>query len=339
MKRSSIKVGTRGSPLALAQTQSVIAALQKAHPTLKFTVVPIRTSGDRIESAAKLRVAGKGLFVKELEQALLRRKIDLAVHSMKDMPTELPEGLAIGAVLEREEAADALVSRNDVSIDRLPPGSVVGTSSLRRQALLKAAYRHLKFDDLRGNLDTRLEKLRHPKSKLAAIVVAAAGLRRLLGAAAPPYHLLPKDVSVPAAGQGALCIEVRANDEEALRLLEPIHHSLTGAAAAAERALLKRLEGGCQVPLGAYAEATEDGIVRLTAALALPDGSNLIREQATGTVDDPESVAEALASLMKERGAQGVLASIQPGRRASAGRNGHGRARARKAKSRAKAKR
>lgn len=315
MKRTVIKVGTRGSPLALAQTGVVLARMKQAHPNLRFESVVIKTSGDRIKTAAALRAAGKGLFVKEIERALLNRKIDCAVHSLKDMPSELTEGLDFGAVLERSEAADAYVGRTSTPVDKLPAGSILGTASLRRQALLQAVFRHLKFEDLRGNLDTRLARLNHPRSKLAGIVVAAAGLRRLMNEGAPPHQLLPKNVIVPAAGQGALAVEIRKTDESMRTLLEPIHHSLTAAAIAAERALLRRLEGGCQIPLGVYAEAGDDGLVRLTAAMAMLDGTNYVREEATGTTDDPESVAAALETLMRNAGAEEILAALSSHRR------------------------
>jgi len=266
VSRITLRIGTRGSDLALVQARLVIAGLQQAHPGLKAEPVVIRTTGDRIGDAEALRDAGKGVFVKEIERALLARRIDAAVHSLKDMPGELPEGLELGAVLEREEAADAFVGRGAIPIEKLPPGSVIGTASLRRQALVQAAYPHVRLEDLRGNLDTRLVKLRHPKSHLAGIVVAAAGLRRLRGPTGVPHQLLPKDRVVPAAGQGAICVEIRSSDARMRDLLAPLHHERTAAEVAAERELLRRLEGGCRVPLGVHAEASDDGLLRLTAA-------------------------------------------------------------------------
>ncbi|MBI2933268.1 MAG: hydroxymethylbilane synthase [Planctomycetes bacterium] len=333
MRRSSVKVGTRGSALALTQTQQVISKLSAIHPNVRFVPVIIRTTGDRIKSVAELRKAGKGLFVKELELALLKRKIDCAVHSLKDLPSEIPEGLDLGAVLERAEAADVLVGKTALPLEKLPAGAVIGTASLRRQALLRATYPHLRFEDLRGNLDTRLQKLHHPKSRMAAIVVAAAGLRRLLGESAPSHQVIPKDVLVPAPGQGALAIEIRGKDDEMRKLLEPVHHPPTAAAVAAERALQHRLEGGCQVPLGIYAEANDEGLVRLVAALAAPDGSELIREEATGSADDPESLAIALETIMRSRGATDILQALrQDVRKPKATTNGgRGRRRARRA--------
>lgn len=339
MKRTTLKVGTRGSALALAQTQHVVAALQAHHPGLKAVFVPIKTSGDRIDSAQALRKAGKGVFVKEIERALLARKIDCAVHSLKDVPADLPAGLELAAFLPREEAADAFVGRGPTPIEKLPANGLIGTASLRRQALMRAVYRHLEFEELRGNLDTRLEKLRAPRSRYAGIVVAAAGLRRLYGEKAPAHQLLPKTVIVPAPGQGTLVVEIRAAGNDLRGLLAAVDHAPTRAAALAERSLLRRLEGGCLVPLGAYAEVGDDGLLKMTAAIADLDGTKLVRESATGTADDPEGVAAALETLLRSKGAEDILARLQPGRRAKterrASRNGHRRS---KPKARARAK-
>ena len=310
MRKGSLKVGTRGSALALAQTGLVVARLREANPKIKFTIVPIRTSGDRIQSATAMRKAGKGLFVKEIEKALLSRKIDFAVHSLKDVPSELPEGLVLAAYVEREEAADAFISRDGTSIDKLPIHAVIGTASLRRQALLRAVFRHIDFEDLKGNLDTRLARLVSSRSKLAGIIVAAAGLRRLKGDQAPAHQLLSKSHCVPAAGQGTLALEALAKNEDLLELLAPLNHELTMNASLAERAALRRLDGGCQVPLGIYAEASEDGTVRVTAAVAMPDGSKLIKETATGTAGDSEGVAMAIETLLRNKGADDILAGL-----------------------------
>ena len=325
--RGTVKVGTRGSPLALAQTELVLKRLKEAHPKLNFVAVPIKTAGDRITSAAELRQAGKGLFVKEIERALLKRKISMAIHSMKDLPSELPEGLAIGAVLERAEAADAFIGRGTAPIEKLPPGAKVATSSLRRQAILRSLFPRLEFVEMKGNLDTRLEKLRAPRSPLAGIVIAAAGVRRLYPENGIPVQILPRDKVVPAAGQGALAVEIRAKDDEMRVLLQPIHHASTASCVEAEREFQRRLEGGCQVPMGAYAEASEDGLIRLTACVASLDGSKVIRESQTGTMDDPKSIAEALETVMNSRGAQEILSEIRPRptRSVRPHRNGHGR--------------
>ncbi len=322
MKGGTIHVGTRGSRLALTQTEIVVSRLRSAHPSIHFRIIPIRTAGDRITSMAELRRAGKGLFVKELERALISRKIRMAVHSMKDLPSELPEGLAIGAVLEREDPSDAFISRDGTALEKLPAGSIVGTSSLRRQAILRSLFRQVLFVDLKGNLDTRLEKLRSRRSTLAGIVVAAAGVRRLYPGDGVPCQLLPREIVVPAAGQGALGVEIRASDETMREILEPVHHPPTAACVEAERELLRRLEGGCQVPLGACAEASDDGLIKLTACLASLDGSHVIRESQAGVADDPKGVAEALETILNSRGAREILAALhrRPARSRRSGR-------------------
>lgn len=333
MSRTTLRIGTRGSELALAQTKLVIARLHELNPRVSAVPVVIATAGDRIQDAASLRKAGTGVFVKELEKALKARRIDAAVHSLKDMPTELPEGLEIAAILEREEAADAFVGKGTIPIEQLPRGSVVGTSSLRRQALLQAAYPHLRVEDLRGNLDSRLEKIRHPKSPWTGIVVAAAGLRRLRGANGVPHQILPKDRVVPAAGQGALAVEIRSKDERTKAIVAPLNDERTAAETAAERELVRRLEGGCQAPLGAWAQVGDDGLLRLMCALARPDGSELIRADATGLAESPLEVAAALETIMRSQGAEEILSSLQP-RRLKPASNGHKKKSARKAKSR-----
>jgi hydroxymethylbilane synthase len=331
--RVSIKIGTRGSELALAQTRLVIAKLQELNPKVAAVPVVIATAGDRIKDAASLRAAGTGVFVKELERALLARKIDAAVHSLKDMPTVLPEGLMLAAILQREEPADAFVGKGTVPIEQLPRGSVIGTSSLRRQALLQATYPQLRVEEMKGNLDSRLHKLRDPRSSLSGIVVAAAGLRRLRGPDGVFHQVLPKDRIVPAAGQGALAVEIRASDERMKALWGPLNDEKAVAETSAERELVRRLEGGCQAPLGAWAHAGDDGLLRLQCALAHPDGSGLIRAEATGLVESPLEVAAALETIMRSRGAEEILAELQP-RRLKPARNGHSRKR-----KRAKAKR
>ncbi|MHC4607971.1 MAG: hydroxymethylbilane synthase [Planctomycetota bacterium] len=308
----TLKVGTRKSALALRQTDMVLERLRKIHPGLEFKIVPITTKGDRIKSAAELRKAGKGLFVKEIERALLKRRIAIAIHSLKDMPSKLPEGLVLGAILEREEAADALVTR-----DGVPEGGmedlVVGTSSLRRQAQTRTFMPRAEVTELRGNLDTRIEALSNNRTKVSAIVVAAAAVKRLYGENSLKLELLPKDRFVPCAGQGALCIECREGDDAVLKLLEPLNHPETAAAANAERHLLMRLEGGCQIPLGVHARPLLDGLYRLlhiTAFVGLPDGSKHVIEEAKGSIDDPVGVAMSLETLLRSRGATEILEEV-----------------------------
>lgn len=312
MRSATIKVGTRGSALALAQTQQILKRLKDLHPKLNFVIVPIKTAGDRITSAAELRKAGKGLFVKEIERALLTRKVSIAVHSMKDLPSELPEGLVLGAVPERADPSDVFIGRNSTPIDKLPPGSQIATSSLRRQAILRSLFPRYTYVEMKGNLDTRLEKLRHPRSPLAGIIVAAAGVRRLYPENGIPTQSLPTDRMVPAAGQGALALEIRESDEEMKKILAAIHHAPTATCVEAERELQRRLEGGCQVPLGAYAEISEDGVLKLTACLGSLDGRRLIRESQSGTADDPVAIAAALESMLVSRGAREILAELRP---------------------------
>lgn len=320
MKGTTIKVGTRGSALALAQTQQILKRLKELHPRLNFVVVPIKTAGDRITSAAELRKAGKGLFVKEIERALLARKISLAVHSMKDLPSELPAGLALGAVPERADPSDVFIGRNSTPIDKLPPGSQIATSSLRRQAILRSLYPRFTFVEMKGNLDTRLEKLRNPRSTLAGIIVAAAGVRRLYPDNGIPAQPLPTDTVVPAAGQGALALEIRANDEAMKKLLAPVHHAPTAACIEAERELQRRLEGGCQVPMGAFAEASDDGMLKLTACIATVDGRRVIHASQSGMIDAPRSIAEALETTLVGAGAREILSELSPRRAKPAAR-------------------
>lgn len=335
MKGGTIKVGSRRSRLALAQTEQVINRLKEIHPNLNFVVVPITTTGDRITSARELRNAGKGLFVKEIERALLKRKISMAVHSMKDMPSVLPEGLTIGCVPEREDASDLFIGRHGTPLDQLRPEAQVGTSSLRRQALLKALFPQLAPVEMRGNLDTRLEKLRHPKGKLAGIIVSAAGLGRLYPDNGLFIQRFSKEAMVPAAGQGALAIEIREKDQALRELLQPLHHARTAACIAAERNLMRRLEGGCQIPLGIHATHSDDGLITLTGCLSSLDGRRVIRERQVGMADDPDGVAEALETIMNSRGAQDLLAEFRPKaprRSVRPHRNGTARAKKKKKK-------
>jgi hydroxymethylbilane synthase len=314
VKGTTIKVGTRGSALALAQTNQILERIRSFHPKLNFVIVPIKTAGDRIKSAAELRRAGKGLFVKEIERALLTRKVSLAIHSMKDLPSELPDGLIFGAIPERADPFDVFIGKTATPIDKLPAGAQIATSSLRRQAILKSLYPRFTFVEMKGNLDTRLEKLRNPRSSLAGIIVAAAGVRRLYPDNGIPVQPLPTDQVVPAAGQGALALEIRANDEEMKRILAPVHHAATAACVAAERELQRRLEGGCQVPMGAFAEASDDGVLKLSGCIATVDGRRVIRASQSGMIDAPLSIAEALETQLVSAGAREILSALEPRR-------------------------
>jgi len=318
LKSSTIKVGTRGSALALAQTGLVVQRLRKLHPELNFLIVPIKTKGDRLKTAAELRAAGKGLFVKEIERALLKKQVSLAIHSMKDLPGELAKGLVLGAVPERVDASDVFIGRTATPIAELPAGARIATSSLRRQAILKSLYPRFVFAEIKGNLDTRLAKLRDAKSNLSGIIVAAAGLRRLYpdgnGIATQP---LPKDTVVPAAGQGVLALEIRENDEAMRKILAPLHDPVTAACVEAERELQRRLEGGCQVPLGVHAGVSGDGVLTLRACLGTVDGRRILRASQSGTMDQARRIAEAVEVALVSAGAREILDALAP-RRAAA---------------------
>lgn len=314
MKAATIRVGTRGSALALAQAGLVLKSLQALHPKLNFVLVPIKTAGDRIKSAAELRRAGKGLFVKEIEVALLARKVEMAIHSLKDLPSEMPKGLVLGAVPERVDPRDAYIGRDGTPIDQLPAGSQIATSSLRRQSMLRALYPGLKFAEIKGNLDTRLSKLRAPKSKLAGIIVAAAGVRRLYPDNEIPVQPIPADQVVPAAGQGVLALQIRDGDEALRKILAPLHHPATAACVAAERELQRRLEGGCQVPLGCHGEVA-DGVLTLRGCIGSVDGTRVIRASRSGGMDRPLTIAEAVEADLVRNGAREILDALEPQRR------------------------
>ncbi|MBO9597477.1 MAG: hydroxymethylbilane synthase [Cohnella sp.] len=308
-----IIVGSRQSTLALTQTQQTIDTISKlcAEAGLDYTfeVKPIVTRGDRILDVTLSKVGGKGLFVKEIEQALLDGEIDFAVHSMKDMPFELPEGLVVGAVPARQDPRDCLISNTANSLEELPQGARVGTSSLRRAAQLLARRPDLRIESIRGNIDTRIRKL--TEEGFDAILLAAAGLHRM-GWKEKITAYLPTDVCLPAVGQGALAIECRANDEDVLAILRLVNDPVTERAVAAERRLLGLLNGGCQVPIGAYADASsaEAGSpIALTGIVSSPDGAKLLRESATGS--DPEKVGFEVAEALLGRGADQLLAEAR----------------------------
>jgi hydroxymethylbilane synthase len=316
MMDRELVIGTRGSALALWQTRHVAAKLQAANPGLDVRVERITTRGDRVRDRALSQVGGKGLFVKEIETALLAGQIDLAVHSLKDMPTELPEGLVLGAILERADPRDALVARDElvahdarISLSTLPHGARVGTSSLRRQAQLLALRPDLKVADLRGNVDTRLHKLRD--GECDAAVLAVAGLIRL-GHADAISERLSVDVMLPAVGQGALCVEVRIDDAVTQTLIAGLDHPPTHQAALTERAFLRRLEGGCRVPIGAYA-VLEGGQICLRGLIAVPDGTRLLRDEILGPTAKGAELGVALAERMLAAGGDEILSEVQRG--------------------------
>ena len=293
MSRSTLILGTRGSKLAVHQSQWVQARLQELAPGLTISLQRIQTSGDKILDVPLAKIGGKGLFVKEIEDALLSKEIDLAVHSMKDVPTALPEGLDILCVPPREDPRDALITRDGCRLDQLKPGAKIGTSSLRRQAQLLHYRPDFTIEMLRGNLDTRLRKLR--EGQFDAIVLAAAGLRRLAWDAEITEYL-PVHLSLPAIAQGALGIEARSDDTFVRELLSRFEHRPTRITVTAERALLHRLEGGCQVPIAAHA-ALEGDRLTVDGLVASVDGRRVIRHQIQG----PASEAQALGTKLAER--------------------------------------
>jgi len=292
-----IVIGSRGSQLALWQARHISSCLQKLGVETRLEI--IKTTGDKITDVPLAQVGGKGLFTKEIEEALLAGDIDLAVHSLKDMPTGLPEGLTLAAIPEREDPRDALIGK---PLGELGPGNKVGTSSLRRAAQLHALGRGLITENLRGNVDTRLRKL--DEGHYDAIVLAAAGLRRL-GWADRIRELIDPDVMCPAAGQGALAIETRDDGGVAHEVAGRLNHAATNAAVTAERSLLATLEGGCQVPIGAYAHF--EGTLNLIAIVASPDGTRLMRDKASG--NDPLKLGRELGERMLASGARDILGS------------------------------
>jgi len=296
-------IGSRGSALALWQANWVKEALQERAPEVTTEILIIRTQGDRAVEIPFDQLPGKGFFVKEIEEALLNRTIDLAVHSMKDLPAELPKGLGLGAVTRREDPRDALVTPGGIGLDDLVQGARVGTGSPRRAAQLLARRPDLRMEPVRGNVDTRVRKVM--EGDLDAMVLAAAGLNRL-GIKAPRVVLEP-DVSVPAVGQGAVGIEVRSDDEVALGAVRRLEHPETAAAVAAEREFLAALGGGCQVPIAALATARGERL-HIRGLVARPDGTEVIRHEAEGAIVDPVAVGRDLADLCLADGARELLA-------------------------------
>jgi hydroxymethylbilane synthase len=299
---TTVRIGTRGSTLALWQANHVKKLLESAGH-VQAEIITIKTSGDREQESAISEIGTKGVFIKELEEALLDKRIDLAVHSMKDVPTQIPEGLTIAAVLKRDEIRDCLVSKYGHKLAKLPRGARVGTSSVRRRAQLLRNRPDLDIRELRGNVDTRLRKL--DESEFHAIVLAKAGLDRL-GLGWRAAEVLTTEVMLPAVGQGALGIETRADDEEAKNLVAALAHPETRACVTAERALLAELEGGCQVPLGAWAYI-EGGFLSLDACVVSPDGREYIRLSRFGGMQAAEAIGHKLAEELRAAGAEKIL--------------------------------
>jgi hydroxymethylbilane synthase len=307
---TALRIGTRGSALALWQAKSIAGALHSAG--VETELVIIKTAGDKFQQTSFSQFGAKGVFIKELEDALLDGRVDLAVHSMKDMPTEIPEGLAIAAVCKREDVRDALLSVTGLTLEQLPDGARLGTSSLRRQSQLLHARNDLRMLELRGNVDTRIEKLK--RGDYDAIVLAKAGLDRL-GLSANISQVLPPDVCLPAAGQGAIGIEARSTDRETLRVLDQLNDLETRASVEAERAALAGLEGGCQVSIGAWGRV-EDGKLLLEVAVLSPDGARRMWEKGWGAVEEAKAIGAKVSQTLREKGAAALLVRESRGTRA-----------------------
>lgn len=310
--KDSLIIGSRGSKLALWQAEWVRARLNQLHPETIISIEIIKTSGDVMKDAPLAVIGGKGVFTKELEEALLNGRIDLAVHSLKDLPTTLPDGLAITAITEREDPRDALVLRQGLSINHpsiksLPESAVVGTSSLRRLSQIKHLRPDLVMKDLRGNVDTRLRKL--DAGEYDAVILASAGLRRLDLAHRISCLIEPAEM-LPAVGQGALAVETRAGDERVTKLLSSLNHKQTRAACMAERALLRALGGGCQLPIAGYAISLNEDRLRLEGLVAEPSGATIIRDTLEDDAANATQLGEELAARLLQRGATTLLSKI-----------------------------
>ncbi|WOZ77318.1 hydroxymethylbilane synthase [Kosakonia sacchari] len=304
-----LRIATRQSPLALWQAHYVKERLEASHPGLTVELVPMVTRGDVILDTPLAKVGGKGLFVKELELALLENRADIAVHSMKDVPVDFPQGLGLVTICERDDPRDAFVSNRYNSLDELPAGSIVGTSSLRRQCQLAEHRPDLVIRSLRGNVGTRLSKL--DNGDYDAIILAVAGLNRL-GLSSRVRTALPPETSLPAVGQGAVGVECRLDDARTRALLAPLNHDDTAVRVKAERAMNTRLEGGCQVPIGSYAELIDGGIW-LRGLVGAPDGSIMVRGERRGRLEDAEQLGISLAEELLDNGARAILAEIYNG--------------------------
>jgi hydroxymethylbilane synthase len=309
----SIRIGTRGSALALQQTQIVVDLLTAAWPDLTVDVVEIRTIGDRIQDVPLAKIGDKGLFVKEIEEALLDGRIDWAVHSVKDLPSQLPDGLSVGMIAERVDPRDALVARHGLRLTTLPEKALIGTSSLRRRAQLLQWRPDLSIVPIRGNVDTRLRKLE--TEGLDGIVVAVAGLLRM-GWEERISDIIPPEICLPAVGQGALGVEMRRDDQDAHTLFQPLTSPIMQAAVTAERSFLAYLEGGCQVPIAAWATVEEDQL-KLRGRISDLEGRVLLHDERRGAIQEPEQLGRELAEALLQRGGEAILRDIYGSSRAS----------------------
>ena len=308
MERHLLRLGTRGSPLAMRQAELVARALRNRWPDLEVTLIPIKTSGDKLLDVQLSQVGGKGLFVKEIEEALIADQIDLAVHSLKDLPVTLPSGLRLGAVMAREDPLDALVARDGLQFTGLPTGSRIGTSSLRRQVQLLHRRPDLQIVPLRGNVETRLRKLE--TLGLDAVVLAAAGLIRL-GLQDRITERLQPELSLPAIGQGALAIEIREDDQRVASLVDQLDDRDTRLATASERAFLRRLGGSCVTPIAAFGQIEGESL-QLAGMVASLDGKRMVKQVRRGDAGAPEEVGHTLAEQLLAAGAEEILREIDP---------------------------
>lgn len=303
---SRLVIASRESALAMWQAEHIRDRLRALYPQTEVSILGMTTQGDQILDVTLSKIGGKGLFVKELETALEDGRADLAVHSLKDVPMHMPEGFVLAAIGEREDPHDAFVSNQYEDLAALPAGSVVGTSSLRRESQLRARFPHLKIEPLRGNVQTRLRKL--DEGRYAAIILAAAGLKRL-GLGERIRNIISSDDSLPAVGQGALGIECRADRADVVALLQPLHHPDTAACVLAERAMSRVLAGSCQVPLGGFAEV-QSGRLRMRGFVASPDGKQMVHAEMTGDIADPEALGKRVAEALLAQGAGEILATL-----------------------------
>jgi hydroxymethylbilane synthase len=306
MTSKELRIGTRGSQLALYQANWVKEKLIQSHPSLKVTLITIKTTGDKIQDAPLAKIGGKGLFVKEIEEALIQERIDLAVHSIKDVPTELPESLHLCAITRREDPRDVFISKDGTLLKDLPQKAKIGTSSLRRQAQLLHFRGDFELIPLRGNLDTRLKKLE--RMSLDGIVLALAGVKRL-GFEAKITEVIPIEISLPAIGQGALGIETRKGDKGVEEQIQFLNDPESAFAISAERAFLKKLEGGCQVPIAAFAKMVDSNL-HMDGLVGTTDGKRLIRHHLEGPIDKAEPLGTELAEILLGKGAKEILDEV-----------------------------
>jgi hydroxymethylbilane synthase len=299
----NIKIGTRGSKLALAQTNSVVESLKKSVPEITAEISVIKTSGDIMQDVSLMQIGGQGVFVKEIEEALLSGGIDVAVHSMKDVPGEIPEGLIFAAILPRGDVRDVLVSRGNIKMEFMPKGAKIGTGSLRRGAQIQALLPDVTIVPLRGNIDTRLKKIE--TENLTGVILAAAGMKRL-GYAQTISQYLPVELMLPAVGQGALGLQIRKTDAELAKILALLNHVRTAAEVSAERSYLRALGGGCRLPIAAYG-LIEGQRLTLEGLVAAPNGASVIRDKVWGALDEAEALGEKLALMIMEKGGKKLL--------------------------------